>query len=104
MDTEQGFTRRFVDTPAIILILDDYVWADSAYSGVWLRDLLSLGRFEYRVYEKVSTSSSSRTWFWLFCYINGRQIYKKNWAWNDIRPGKTQKFYIYLSNILLLKI
>jgi len=32
---------------------DDYVWADSAYSGQCFEDLLSLGGFESRIHEKV---------------------------------------------------
>jgi len=33
---------------------DDYVWADSAYSGERFQDLLSLGGFKNRIYEKGS--------------------------------------------------
>ena len=57
IDAEHGFIRRFVVTPANIHELevhqmllgqenqDDYFWADSAYSGKYLEDLLSLGGF-----------------------------------------------------------
>jgi len=38
IDAEHGFIRRFVVTPANIH--DNYVWADSAYSGERLKDLL----------------------------------------------------------------
>ena len=31
---------------------DDYVWADSAYSGKRFKDLLSLAGFENRIHEK----------------------------------------------------
>jgi len=33
---------------------DDYVWADSAYSGERFKDLLSLAGFENRIHEKGS--------------------------------------------------
>jgi len=33
---------------------DDYVWADSAYSGKRSKDLLSLAGFENRIHEKGS--------------------------------------------------
>jgi hypothetical protein len=33
---------------------DDYVWADSAYSGQCFEDLLSLGGFESRIHKKGS--------------------------------------------------
>jgi hypothetical protein len=33
---------------------DDYVWADSAYSGQCFEDLLSIGGLESRIYEKES--------------------------------------------------
>ena len=33
---------------------DDYVWADSAYSGEHFKDLLSLAGFENRIHEKGS--------------------------------------------------
>jgi len=32
---------------------DDYVWADSAYSGERFKDLLSLAGFENRIHERV---------------------------------------------------
>jgi transposase, IS5 family len=66
IDAEHGFIRRFVVTPANIhdsqmlpMLLDpenqdDYVWADSAYSGQCFQDLLSLGGFESRIHEKGS--------------------------------------------------
>ena len=66
IDAEHGFIRRFVVTPANIhdsqmlpMLLDpenqdDYVWADSAYSGQCFEDLLSLGGFESRIHEKGS--------------------------------------------------
>ena len=31
---------------------DDYVWADSAYSGERFKDLLSIAGFENRIHEK----------------------------------------------------
>jgi len=52
IDAEHGFIRRFVVTPACIY--DDYVWADSAYSGERFKDLLSLAGFENRIHEKGS--------------------------------------------------
>ncbi len=64
IDAEHGFIRRFVVTPANIhdsqmlpMLLDpenqdDYVWADSAYSGERFKDLLSLTGFENRIHEK----------------------------------------------------
>ena len=42
----------FVLTPTNIP--DDYVWADSAYSGERFKDLLSLAGFENRIHEKGS--------------------------------------------------
>ena len=48
IDAEHGFIRRFVVTPANILV--DYVWAYSAYSGERFRDLLSLAGFENRIH------------------------------------------------------
>ena len=66
IDAEHGFIRRFVVTPTYIhdsqmlrMLLDpenhdDYVWADSAYSGELFKDLLSLGGFENRIHEKGS--------------------------------------------------
>ena len=52
IDAEHGFIRRFLVTPANIK--DDYVWADSAYSGERFKDLLSLAGFENRIHEKGS--------------------------------------------------
>ena len=52
IDAEHGFIRRFVVTPANIH--DDYVWADSAYSGERFKYLLSLAGFENRIHEKGS--------------------------------------------------
>ena len=58
IDAEHSFIRRFIVTPANIhdsqmlpMLLDpenhdDYVWADSAYAGECIEDLLSLGGFE----------------------------------------------------------
>ena len=66
IDAEHGFIRRFAVTSANLhdsqmlpMLLDpenqdDYVWADSAYSGQCFEDLLSLGGFESRIYEKGS--------------------------------------------------
>ena len=66
INTEHGFVRRFVVIPVNIhdsqmlpMILDpenqdNYVWADSAYSGQYFPDLLSLGGFESRIHEKGS--------------------------------------------------
>ncbi len=77
---------------------DDYVWADSAYSGERFKDLLSLAGFENRIHEKgsrnhpLSAAATERNSirsqirarvehvFVFFCHINGRQIYKKNRA------------------------
>jgi len=68
IDAEHGFIRRFVVTPVNIhdsqmlpMLLDpenhdDYVWADSAYSGERFNDLLSLAGFENRIRKKVSRS------------------------------------------------
>ena len=50
IDAEHGFIRRFVVTPANIH--DDYVWADSSYSGERFNDLLSLAGFGNRIHEK----------------------------------------------------
>ncbi len=33
---------------------DDYIWADSAYSGEHFKDLLSLAGFENRIHDKDS--------------------------------------------------
>jgi IS5 family transposase len=64
IDAEHGFIRRYTVTPASIhdsqmlpMLLDpenqdDYVWADSAYSGQCFEELLSLGGFESRIHEK----------------------------------------------------
>ena len=52
IDAEHGFIRRFVVTPANIH--DNYVWADSAYSGERLKDLLSLAGFDNRIHEQGS--------------------------------------------------
>jgi transposase, IS5 family len=66
IDAEHGFIRRFAVTPANIhdsqmlaMLLDpenqdDYVWADSAYSGECFENLLSLAGFESRIHEKGS--------------------------------------------------
>jgi len=35
---------------------DDYVWADSAYSCMGLKDLLSLAGFENRIHEKATSN------------------------------------------------
>ena len=56
IDAEHGFIRRFVVTPANIH--DDSVWADSAYSGMRFKDLLSLAGFENRIHEKGSRNHS----------------------------------------------
>ena len=64
IDADHGFIRRFVVTPANIydsqmlpMLLDpenqdDYVWADSAYSGERSKVLLSFARFVNRIHEK----------------------------------------------------
>ena len=52
IDAEHNFIRRFVVTPANIH--DDYVWADSAYSGERFKDLLSLAAIVNRINEKGS--------------------------------------------------
>ena len=66
IDAEHGFIRRFVVTPANIhdsqmlpMLMDpenqnDYVCADSAYSGEHFNNVLSLARFKNRVHEKGS--------------------------------------------------
>lgn len=67
IDAEHGFISRFAVTSAanlhdsqmlpVLLVpenQDDYVWADSAYSGQCFEDLLSLGGFESRIHEKGS--------------------------------------------------
>jgi transposase, IS5 family len=63
---EHGFISRYAVTPANIhdrqmlpMLLDpdntdDYVWADSAYAGKCIEDLLSLGGFESSIHEKGS--------------------------------------------------
>jgi transposase, IS5 family len=51
MDAEHGFIRRFEVTPANIR--DDYVWADSEYSGERFKDLPSLAGFKNRIHDKV---------------------------------------------------
>jgi transposase, IS5 family len=50
IDTEQGFIRRFVVTPACIY--DNYLWVDSPYYGEHFKDLLSLAGFENSNNEK----------------------------------------------------
>ena len=64
IDDEHGFIRRYAVTPAnahdsqmLPRLLDpeneqDYVWADSAYSGECFEKLLSLGGFESLIHEK----------------------------------------------------
>jgi len=64
IDVEHGFIRRYAVTPANIhdsqmlpRLLDpeneqDYVWADSAYSGEDFEELLNLGGFESLIHEK----------------------------------------------------
>ena len=52
IDAEYGFNIRFIVTPANIH--NDYVWADSAYSGERFKDLISLAGFENRIHEKGS--------------------------------------------------
>ena len=66
IDAEHGFIRCFIVTSANIhdsqmlpMLLDpenqdDYVWADSAYSGERFKDLLSLAGFANRIHEKGS--------------------------------------------------
>ena len=66
IDAEHGYIRRFVVTPANIhdsqmlpMLLDpenqdDYVWADSAYSGERFKDLHSLAAIVNRINEKGS--------------------------------------------------
>lgn len=66
IDTEHGFIGRFAVTSANLhdsqmlpMLLDpenqdDYVWADSAYSGQCFEDLLSLVGFESLIHEKGS--------------------------------------------------
>jgi len=70
IDAEHNFIRRFVVTPAsfhdsqmLPMLLDpknqdNYVWADSAYSGQCFADLLSLGGIESRIHEKGSRNHS----------------------------------------------
>ena len=64
IDVDHGFIRRYAITPGNIhdsqmlpLVLnpvneDEYVWAESAYSGECFNALLSLGGFEDLIYEK----------------------------------------------------
>jgi IS5 family transposase len=64
VDVDHGFIRRYAVTPAsihdsqmIAHLLDpenehDFVWADSAYSGECIRDLLDLAGFESLIHEK----------------------------------------------------
>ena len=64
IDAEHGFIRRYAVTPGNIhdsqmlpMLLDpenqdDFVWADSAYSGECFEDLLRLGGFECYIHEK----------------------------------------------------
>ena len=66
IDAEHDYIRRFVVTPANIhdsqmlpMLLDpenhdDYVWADSAYSGERFKDLHSLAAIVNRINEKGS--------------------------------------------------
>ena len=66
IDVEHGLISRYAVPPANIhdsqmlsMLLDpenrdDYVWADSAYAGKCIEDLLSLGGFESCIYEKGS--------------------------------------------------
>ena len=70
IDVDHGFIRRYAVTPANIhdsqmlpRLLDpenedDYVWADSAYSGECFEDLLSLGSFESLIHEKGARNKS----------------------------------------------
>ena len=63
IDAEHGFIRCFIVTSANIhdsqmlpMLLDpenqdDYVWADSAYSGERFKDLLSLAGFANRIHD-----------------------------------------------------
>ncbi len=64
VDVDHCFIRRYAVTPAsihdsqmIAHLLDpedehDFVWADSAYSGECIRDLLDLAGFESLIHEK----------------------------------------------------
>ena len=64
VDVDHGFIRRYAVTPAsihdsqmIANLLDpenehDFVWADSAYSGEGIQDLLDLAGFESLIHEK----------------------------------------------------
>ena len=58
-------------------ILDDYVWADSAYSGVWFRDLLSLDRFEYRSMKRSQIRARVETVFGCFATSMGAKFTRK---------------------------
>ena len=64
IDVDQGFVRRYAvsvanihDSQILPHLLDpenehDYVWADSAYSGESIEDLLNLGGFVSLIHEK----------------------------------------------------
>jgi IS5 family transposase len=95
LDAEHGSIRRFVVAAANIH--DSYVWADIAYSVEHFKDLLSLARFENRIHEKGSRNHSlsaaaternsiksqirtRENMYLVVFHINGRQIYKINWA------------------------
>ena len=64
IDAKYNLIRCFIITPTNIhdsqmlpMLLDpenqdDYVWADSAYSGERFKDLLSLAGFENRIHER----------------------------------------------------
>ena len=64
VDVDHGFIRRYAVTPAnihdskmIARLLDpenehDFVWADSAYSGEPIQDLLGLAGYESLIHEK----------------------------------------------------
>ena len=126
IDAEHGFIRRFVVTPANIN--NDYVWADSSYSGERFKDLLSLAGFENRIHQKglrnhplsaaATVRNSIRSQIWarverVFGYfptsMGGkftRKIgLKKNNAWWSLK-NLTFNFlrYLYLSSNSLISI
>jgi len=107
---------------------DDYVWADSAYSGEHFKDLLSLAGFENRIHEKGSRNhplsaaaierNSIRTQtrarvdhvFGCFATPMGGKFTKKiglekNKAWWSLKnPSFYFLRYLYLSSDLLVSI
>ena len=126
IDAEIGFIRRFVVTPPNIH--DDYVWADSAYSGKHFKDLLSLAGFKNRIHEKgtrnhplsaaakernsIKSQTRARVGHVFGCFATSmggkftRKIWlEKNMAWWSPK-NLTFNFlrYLYLSSVSLVSI